>query len=262
MKIVSTIEVRMTSTRLPDKSMRAILGKPMLQLLIERIKKCKKINEIVIATTDNHSDDIIEHLAKKMNISCYRGSENDVLDRVLQAVKSVDGDLILELWGDSPLIDSTVLDRVIDYYLENDFDCVGTTLPNFPKTYPIGLSALMFPTKILEEVETITQNPIDRENVSNYIYEHPEKYKIGQVPCPTELNFPELRLTVDEQRDFDLVSMVFENLYPLNPSFSAADVIKFLNSNPKIRDLNRDIKQRSLKSWDKFERDKKTNYFD
>ena len=254
MKIVSTIEARITSTRLPGKSMKEILEKPMLQLLIERVRNCKKINQIVIATTDNHSDDIIEQLAKKMNVGFYRGSENDVLDRVLSAAKAAGGDLILELWGDSPLIDSTILDHMIDYYLENDFDCVGTTLPNFPRTFPIGLSALIFPTKILEEVETITQNPTDRENVSNYIYEHPEKYKIGHLPCPQSLNFPDLRLTVDEQKDFDLVKMVFENLYPSNPNFSAADAIKFLNSNPKIRDLNRDVKQRKLESWNKFEK--------
>lgn len=254
MKIVSTIEARMTSTRLPGKSMKEILEKPMLQLLIERVKNCKKINQIVIATTDNPSDDIIEQLAKKMNVGFYRGSENDVLDRVLSAAKAAGGDLILELWGDSPLIDSTILDHMINYYLENDFDCVGTTLPNFPKTFPIGFSALIFPTKILEEVETITQNPTDRENVSNYIYEHPEKYKMGHLPCPQALNFPDLRLTVDEQKDFDLVKIVFENLYPSNPNFSAADAIKFLNSNPKIRDLNRDIKQRKLESWDKFEK--------
>lgn len=257
MKIVSTIEARMSSSRLPGKSMKEILGKPLLQLLIERVRNCQKIDQIVVATTANPSDDVIGELAKKTGVNFFRGSENDVLDRVLKAAKSVNADLILELWGDSPLVDSNMLGYLIEYFLENDFDCIGTTLPNFQKTYPIGISALIFPTKILEEVARITQNPVDRENVSNYIYEHPEKYKIGQLPCPAELNYPHLRLTVDEQEDFDLVRSVFENLYPTNPNFTAADAIKFLNLNPEIRDLNKDVKQRLLTSWDKFKKENK-----
>ena len=254
MRIISTVEVRMTSTRLPGKSMKKIVGKPMLELLVERIKHCKKIDQIVIATTDNPSDDIIEELAKKMSVGCFRGSEDDVLERVLHSAKSFEADIILELWGDSPLMDHHILDDLIEYYLQNDFDCVGTTLPNFPKTFPLGLSALMFSTKILEDVERLTQNPVDRENVSNYIYEHPEIYKIAQLPCPPELNYPNIRLTVDEQKDFDLIKIIFENLYPTNPNFSASDAIKFLNSNPDIRDLNKDVMQKKLESWSKFDK--------
>ena len=254
MRIISTIEARMTSTRLTGKSMKEIIGKPILELLVERVKNCKKIDQIVIATTDNSSDDVIEELAVKMSVGCFRGSEDDVLDRVLNAAKSFGADIILELWGDSPLMDSHILDNIIEYYLQNDFDCVGTTLPNFPKSFPLGLSSLIFSTKILEEVARLTQNPVDRENVSNYIYEHPEIYKIAQLSCPPELNHPNIRLTVDEQKDFDLIKIIFENLYPMNPNFSAADAIKFLNSNPEIRDLNKDIMQKKLESWSKFDK--------
>src|SRR2546427_4884432 len=254
MRIVSTIEARMTSTRLLGKSVKEIIGRPMLGLLVERIKHCKKIDQIVIATTDNPSDDIIEELAKKMSVGCFRGSEDDVLDRVLSAAKSFGADIILELWGDSPLMDSYILDNIVEYYLQNDFDCVGTTLPNFPKTFPLGLSALIFSTKILEDVDRITQNPVDRENVSNYIYEHSEIYEIAQLPCPPELNYPDIRLTVDEQKDFELIRIIFENFYPTNPNFSASDAIKFLNANPEIRDLNRDVMQRKLESWSKFDK--------
>ncbi len=252
MKVVATIEARMTSSRLSGKSMKPILGKPMLQLLIERVKNCKKIDVIMVATTQNATDDIIEELSKKMSVNCFRGSENDVLDRVLKAAKSVKGDIIVELWGDSPLIDPFLIDEIVKYYLENDYDCVGTILPNFKKTFPVGLSVLIFPTKILDEVDKITQKPEDRENVSNYIYEHPEKYKIASMQCPDELNFPNLRFTVDEESDFELVKTVFENLYPINNNFRASDVIKFLNSNPQVRNLNKHVIQRRLAAWDKF----------
>lgn len=252
MKIVATIEARMTSTRLPGKSMKKILGKPMLQIMIERLKNCKTLNDIVIATTDNVKDDEINDLAKKMNVKCFRGSENDVLDRVLKAAQSSNADIIVELWGDAPLVDPNILDYLTKYYLENKFDCVGTVMPNFKRTYPVGISALMFPTKILQEVDKKTQNPIDRENVSNYIYEHPEEYDISPLPCPDELNFPHIRFEVDEQNDFDVVSKIYENLYPINPNFTTLDIINFLNSNPHIRDSNKHVVKRRLPTWDKF----------
>jgi len=252
MKIVASIEVRMTSTRLHGKSMKTICYKPMLQLLIERVKRSKKIDEIVIATTSNKSDDVIENLAEMMCVKCFRGSENDVLDRVLKGIHSVKGDIIVELWGDSPLIDYNIIDRTIEYYLENNYDCVGTAFPNFKKTFPYGLTVLVFPTKKLEEIDKITQNPEDRENVSNYIYEHPDKYKIGIVPCPKELNFPNLRFTVDHENDFQLVKTVFEKLYPINENFLATEVVAFLNSNPEVRKLNENISQHELSNWYKL----------
>lgn len=253
MKIVATIEARMSSERLPGKSLMKILGKPMLELLIERVEESKKLDEIILATPDSTENDPIEILAKKNSVKCYRGSENDVLDRVLKAAKSIKADVIVELWGDSPLIDSKIIDGMIEYYLKNKYDCVGTTLPNFPKTYPIGLSALVFSTKILEEVEKITNDPIDRENVSNYIYEHPEIYKISPFPCPTELNAPLLRLTVDEINDFKLISKIFQELYLRDRNFSAQDVIKLLKKNPEFVEINKNVNQKGLESWKKFE---------
>ncbi len=252
MKIVATIESRMTSSRLPGKSMMKILNKPMLSLLIERVMKCKEIDEIIVATTSNDTDNEIEELAKNMNVKCYRGSENDVLGRVLNAVKICNADIILELWGDSPLIDPKLLDEIVIYYLKHNFDCVGTMLPNFKKTFPLGLSTLIFSTKILEEVNNITNDPDDRENVSNYIYEHPEKYKIGEMPCPPELNFPDLRFTVDEENDFKVVKKIFEELYPKNLDFSAVDVVNFLNHHKEVKSINSEVEQKKLTSWDKF----------
>ena len=134
--------------------------------------------------------------------------------------------------------------------MKNNFDCVGTVLPNFTKTYPLGISALLFSTKILRDVDKLTQKPDDRENVSNYIYEHPEKYTLAPLQCPGELNYPNLRLVVDEQNDFNLIKIILENLYPKNSCFSTSDVISFLNANPQLKELNKDVVQRRLKAWD------------
>ena len=169
-KIVVTIEARMGSTRLPGKVIKPILGRPMLELMIERVKKSMLVDEIVVATSTNKNDDILQELAENIHVGCFRGSEDDVLDRVLRAAQAHKADHIAELWGDCPLIDPEIIDRKIQYYLDNDFDCVGTHLD---KKFPWGISSLIFPTKILEEVSFLTQDPVDRENVSNYIYEHP-----------------------------------------------------------------------------------------
>jgi len=252
MKVVATIEARMNSKRLQGKSLMKIVDKPMLELLIERVKKAKNIDEIIIATSSNNENDKIENLANKMSVKCYRGSEEDVLDRVLCAAKSINADLIVELWGDSPLIDPNIIDKMIEYFQNNEYDCIGTTLPNFPKTYPIGFSVLVFPTKILEEVEKLTDSTVDRENVSNYIYEHPEIYKIAPFPCPDELNEPTIRLTVDEKEDFELISKIFQSIYPKNKDFTAKDVIDFIKLNPELMKINNNVKQKRLEGWSKF----------
>ncbi len=252
MKIAAIIEARMGSTRLPKKSLKEISGKPMLQLMIERVKKTRNIQEIIIATSVNSINDGIEKLTKKLDVTCFRGSEDDVLGRVLKAAKSSKVDIILELWGDCPLIDPVILENLVDYFIKNKFDCVGTVLPNFEKTYPLGISALIFRTRTLEEVNEICHEPVYRENVSNYIYENPQKYKIASLPCPDELKFPNLRLVVDEPSDFKLIKTIFENLYQSKKNFSTADVIEFLNSNPRIRDMNKHVRQRTLPNWDKL----------
>jgi spore coat polysaccharide biosynthesis protein SpsF len=212
--------------------------------MIERVKKAHLIDEIVVATSLNPRDNAIEELAGRLKVKCFRGSEDDVLDRVLKAVQKYNGEHIVELWGDTPLIDPLIIDAAIQYYFRNDFDCVATCLNN---TFPWGMSLLVFPTRILEEISLITNAPVDRENVSNYIYEHPEKYTVGHLPCPAELNRPEIRLTVDELPDFQLVTKIFENLSRKNPFFTTLDILKFLDAHPELKNLNKHVKQRKIR---------------
>ncbi len=252
MRVVASIEARMSSSRLPGKSIKKILDKPMLELMIERVKDCKEVDDIIIATSSNKTDDVIAELASRLNVNYFRGDENDVLDRVLNAAKMIKADVIVELWGDCPLIDPKVLDDLVIFYKKNNIDCAGTVLPNFKKEFPFGISALIFSTKILNDVSKITKNPEDRENVSNYIYENPDKYTIASLPCPPELKFPDLRLVVDEESDFELIKTIFEKLYPENPHFRTSDIIEFLNDNPTLKNLNHGVTQRRLSSWDKF----------
>lgn len=244
MKIVATIEARLGSSRLPGKVLKEIMGVPMLALMVERVRKAQRIDDIVIATSVNPKDDAIEGLARKIGVKCFRGSENDVLKRVLKAAQSVRGDMIVELWGDTPLIDPKIIDDAVTFYCNNSFDCVGTCLD---KAFPWGMSLLIFPTKILTEIDYISQDPVDRENVSNYIYEHPEKYSIGHLPCPEDIRRPEVRLTVDELPDFQLVTQIFAALRPQNPFFDTRDILAFIDSHPELLEINKQIRQKKLR---------------
>lgn len=241
MKYVATIEARMGSTRLPGKTLRPILGKPMIQWMIERVMESQLIDEIVVATSINPNNDPLEELAVKLGVEVFRGSEDDVLDRVLKAAQKHQADHIIELWGDTPLIDPEIIDQAIKYYADNCYDCVGTCLE---KTFPWGISFLIFPKKVLEEVDKLTNDPVDRENVSTYIYHHPEKYRIGHLPCPPEIRRPELRLVVDEMADFDLIARIFDHFSRTKPDFRTKDIIDFLDKNPELKKINPHVKQK------------------
>lgn len=241
LKIVATIEARMTSTRLPGKVLKPIIGKPVLELLIERLQCAKNINEIVVATTVNNTDDAIINLCNQLNVKYFRGSEEDVLERVLDAAKSVSADLIVEITGDCPLIDPTIVDECIQTFLEGDYDYVSNTIE---RSYPDGLDVQVFPVSVLEEVNNLTDNPIDHEHVSLYIYEHPERYRLKNLKANGEMFWPELGITLDTQEDYELLCLIFEELYPINPNFSALDIVKLLRDRPELIDINKKIERK------------------
>lgn len=243
-KIVSTIEARYASTRLQGKTLLKICGKPTLEHIIERLKRSKYIDEVVVATTINPNCDPIEGLAKKLGVRCFRGSEEDVLDRVLKAAKTYKADIIVEITGDETFIDSKIVDGVIEYYLKNKFDYVSNVLD---RRYPRGLDTQVFATSILEEVSKLTNDPADRENVSLYIYEHPEKFNLGSVVAPEELNHPDWRWTLDTKDDFEFLNTIYEALYPVKNDFDSYDVLNFIQKNPNVLEINKSIQQKKVR---------------
>ncbi len=237
-KIGITIQARMASTRLPGKTLKPLHGKPMLERMIERLKRVKLPDIIVVATTDSTEDLVIVDLAKRLGIGWYQGSSEDVLDRVLQAAKKYEIDIIVETCGDCPVIDPNLIDREIEVFLDKNVDYVGCHLV---KTFPIGLDAKLFTTKTLEEVANITNDPADRENVSLYIYEHPEKYKLFNIEAQGKQRRPDLRLVVDHQEDFDLLEIIYNELYDINPEFSYDDILDLLERRPELIEINRNV---------------------
>ncbi len=243
-KTVAIIEARMTSTRLPGKIMLPILGQPMLELLIERLKHASMLDQIVIATTNKFTDDIVETLTKKLGVGCFRGSEDDVLNRVLGAAHTFKASTIVEITGDCPLIDPRVVDQVIGIYNEKKFDYVSN---NLKRTYPRGMDTQVFSTNVLDNVARLTQDPIDHEHVSLYIYEHPEVFSLFNVESNLPEKYWDARLTVDTKEDFELINTIYELLYPQNPVFTLGDIIDLLEKREDLLELNRNIKQKKVR---------------
>lgn len=242
-RTVATIEARMTSTRLPGKVLRRSVGKPFLELMIERLKRVPSLDGIVVATTVNAADDPVEELAGRLGVGCHRGSEEDVLGRVLEAARAHAVDVIVETTGDCPLIDPEIVERTIRTYRDSGVDYVSNFLH---RDYPIGMETQVFSTAVLADVAARTDDPRDREHVSLYIYSHPELYSLKDVTASAELTDPDLRLTLDTPDDFALLDEVFRSLYPGNPRFSLADVLALLQARPELRTLNAHVRRKPL----------------
>ncbi len=244
MKTVITIEARMRSTRLSGKVLKLILGRPMLALMIERLQRVRQVDQIVVATTDNPADDPIADLACQQGVGLFRGSEEDVLDRVLRAARAANADVIVETTGDCPLIDPEVVDSVVGVYLANEFDYVSNTLC---QTFPGGLDTQVSSTAVLEQVASLTRDPVDHEHVSLYIYEHPERFSLHNVESGLPEKYWNLRLMVDTLEDFALISAIFEELYPKNPAFCLHDVLDLLDRRPELVEINQHVQPKPVR---------------
>jgi spore coat polysaccharide biosynthesis protein SpsF len=244
MKYLVTIEARMRSSRLPGKVLKPILGRPMLALMVERLQHARTIDGIVVATTENPSDDPIAKLADELGVGCFRGSEEDVLARVLGAARHYRADVIVETTGDCPLNDPAIIDKVVSDYRIGGADFVSNTLEY---STPIGTDVRVFSTDSLAEIDRISQDPADREHVSLHYWEHPEKYRLRNVKTELPPGATDLRLTVDTPEDFELVRRVFEELYPVKPIFSLADILDLFQRRPELPLINRNIQQKAVR---------------
>lgn len=243
MNTAAIIEARMTSTRLPGKVLAPILGRPTLELLVERLRRVKRLDQVIVATTVNRTDDPIEALARRIGAGCFRGSEADVLDRVLQASRAHGVDLIVEITGDCPLADPATIDRVLDAYHGGQCDYASNVLQ---RTYPRGLDVQVFPTAVLEDVARRTNDPVDHEHVSLYIYSHPERYRLRDVLSGLPGRHADLRLTVDTPEDLALVKAIYEALYPANPAFGLPDMLDLLERRPDLARINQHVQQKKV----------------
>lgn len=239
-KILASIEARMTSSRLPGKVlMESLPNVSMLEYMIKRVKKSKLIDDVVVATTNNKEDDPIVDLCKKKNINYFRGSEEDVLLRVLETHKYFKSDIIVELTGDCPLIDFNLIDEIIKIYIQNNYDYVSNS---HERSYPDGFDVQVFSTNLLDKVSSLTNNSYDRENVSSYIYRS-GKYKTFAVIAESNLFWPDLRVTLDDLGDYLLLKNIINKLHTdFEFNYHVIDVINYIKKNPDLLKLNKDAR--------------------
>lgn len=240
-KVVATIEARMSASRLPGKVLMPLAGEPVLTRIIERLNRSKYIDEICVATTVNPADDAIIKLCERKGYKYFRGSEADVLSRVLRAAETRQAEIIVEGMADSPLVDWRQVDYLIDMLEDGKYDYVSNEIG---ETFPLGFDMRVFPYSVLKETESLVTDPEHHEHVTLYIYNHPEKYKIGIWDAEGKMRWPKLRLTLDTAKDYELISRVYDALYLNNPDFSAEEVINYLIGKPELYNLNAGIKQK------------------
>lgn len=245
MKVVCLVQARVGSTRLPGKILKEICGKTILHHEIDRLKKCKEIDEIVIATTDKEDDDKIVNEAKKLSVKYFRGSENDVLSRFYYAAKENNADIIVRVTSDCPCIDFEILDKMLIYfkekYKEKQVDYLSNTIK---RTYPRGYDIEIFTFSALEKSYINAKKEYEREHVTPYIYDKTNNFL--KLPFENKEDYSEYRVTLDTIEDFIVIKNIFENLYYKNPYFKLNDVVQYLNNNLHIVDINKHIEQKKL----------------
>lgn len=243
-RVVCIIEARFASTRLPGKVLEPIIGQPMLARMIERLLRARTLDDLVVATSISPADDAVVTAAELAGAKTFRGSEEDVLARVVGAARANQADVIVETTGDCPLHDPAILDKVVADYLLGGADFVSNI---HPYTTPRGTDVRVFSTDALAEIERTSTDPADREHVSLHFWEHPEKYRLRNVSTELPSSAAALRLTVDTREDLDLVTVIYEELYPGNHRFALSDVLALLDRRPELVTLNASVRQKAVR---------------
>ena len=228
----------MTSSRLPGKVLMKVLGKAILYYLVERLKQVSLLDDIVLATTTNSDDDSLVKFANNEGIQSYRGSEDDVMGRVIGAAESVDADLIVEITGDCPIIDPSIVEQTIQTYINNNSDYVSNA---HIRSYPDGMDVQVFSLNVLKKSSEMTNNVLDHEHVTLHIRNHPELFSHLHLVAPPELWWPELGLTLDEISDFELLKNIIEYFGESNHLFSCYEAIKLLRDKPDWVAINQKV---------------------
>ena len=236
-KVVLIIQARMSSTRLPGKSMMPLADKPLVYRMVERLKNCKKIDEIVIATSDQPEDKVLLELAKELQVSYFQGNLLDVRNRYLKAAEQFQADFIIRIPADNPMPDSNEIDKLIEFHLEHNPSGFSSNLAQVNNSeYLDGIGAEIFSTKLLQESVARDNSDIVKEHVHRNFFDYSTQTPVDSSWCPiaspkapAELRRPDIILDVNTMDDYTKIKRIYDNLYPKNPNFTTVDVINFLD---------------------------------
>jgi spore coat polysaccharide biosynthesis protein SpsF len=240
MKIVAIIQARMGSTRLPGKVLKDLCGETVLARVVNRTRRARLIDEILVATTDRPADDAIVAECRKYSFAVSRGDQDDVLDRYFRAAQLTKAEIVVRITSDCPLIDPEITDQTIAAFLEARPDYSSNTLV---RTYPRGLDTEVMSVDALARAWQAARKPYEREHVTPYIYEHPEEFRILSVTG--DADYSGHRWTVDTPEDLEFVRAIYACLKD-NATFLWRDVLDVVHREPALMDLNRSIKQKAL----------------
>jgi len=257
MKIVAIIQARMSSRRLPGKILETIEGTPLLAHVVHRAQATNVFATVMVATSTDPSDDLVQRFCASQEIPCFRGSLHDVLDRYLRAAASLNAEVITRITGDCPLLDPAVTRRVVEAFDPLHCDYVSNTVQ---RTFPKGLDTEVFSMRALTQAHREARLPSEREHVTPYFYKHPELFRLAQIT--QDIDRSALRWTVDEPRDLAFVRAVAEQLGDGN--FGQTEILELLQAHPHLQHINEGIDPnegylRSLREDETFDRGKSDN---
>lgn len=242
MTVNAIIQARCGSTRFPNKVFADINGKPLLWHVVNRLKYAEMIDDIIIATTVNPKDDKIEEWCNAESVKCFRGSEEDVLNRYYSASVAFPSDVVVRVTADDPFKEPVVIDKVIRRLIDEKLDLVTN---NFPPSFPEGLDCEAFTYSVLELMEKTTQDSFEREHVTQYVYHNPDKFKIGNVASDTQLS--SYRWTIDNAEDYEMVKEVYAKRKKNSKGILLMDeILEILRKNPEISKINSQVKRSAM----------------
>jgi spore coat polysaccharide biosynthesis protein SpsF len=236
------LQARMGSTRLPGKSMMPLAGAPLVGRILERVIRCRRLDEIVLATTAKAEDDPLAELASRYGVRSFRGAENDLVDRYYQAALAHNAWTVVRLPADNPLPEPGEIDKIVEYHLRGGNEFSSNLSQVFENGYPDGIGAEVFNLDVLEEVWRETTDPYRREhphlNFFDYGTQQPAasgRYRVGTLLCPVEFARPDLVLDVNTADQYRLMSELYQALYPDNPQFGIRDIIRWWDAREALQ---------------------------
>lgn len=240
MTTVAIIQARMGSTRLPGKVLLDLGGETVLARVVKRLSRASLVNEVMVASTGSVADGAIVRECERLDIRCFRGSENDVLDRYYQAARACGAEAIVRITSDCPLIDPELVDDTIRVFLEEHADYGSNVLP---RTYPRGLDTEVFTAAALERAWRDARQPHQREHVTPYFHEHPELFRLvsthGQTDCSA------YRWTLDTVEDLQLLRAIYSRLGNRD-NFQWREALAVVEREPELAELNAHVMQKSI----------------
>lgn len=236
MKVIAILQARMGSTRMPGKVLKELIpGQTLLGCLVERLRLSRTLSEIIIATSELEPDAAIDKFAAAQRVKCFRGSESDVLSRFVSAAGSDQNSIIVRLCADSPLHDGDLVDLCVNAYI-NQRDAVDYVSNMHPESFPYGTAVEVFPLDVLWRLDRLTKEPQLREHVTSLVYHQPELFRTANVEHSRDLSA--YRFAVDYPEDFAFAQAIYERLYHANQTFSWHDVVKLLEEDKALLEIN------------------------